>query len=213
MSLYPAPLIPWIEQRFLDKDGIPLAGGALWSYVAGSAFSTLQATYSDVNLAVPNPNPIVLDSGGRSPTDIRLLPTGYQFALYDVFGVLQYSIDNVEDEGSIFENQWGLLLSQGSKGVTSGYTVVLTDRLVTVSSSGGPNPCVITLPLSSTASQPVVIKNMGTVPLSVQRTGADLIETSLTSYTITAAGTPQFPAVRFVPDGVNNWWILGSHKL
>jgi hypothetical protein len=58
-------------------NGIPAAGYKLFSYEAGT--TTKVATYSDVALAVPNANPIVLDAEGRCP--IFLAADSYKFVL------------------------------------------------------------------------------------------------------------------------------------
>jgi hypothetical protein len=53
-------------QQFFDNNGVPLNGGLLYAYQAGS--STPLATYTDINGTVANSNPIVLDASGRSAT-------------------------------------------------------------------------------------------------------------------------------------------------
>jgi len=47
-------------QQFFDNNGVPLSGGLLYTYQAGS--STPLATYTDINGTIANPNPIVLNS-------------------------------------------------------------------------------------------------------------------------------------------------------
>jgi len=55
--------------QFFDNNGQILAGGKIFTYVAGST-STLQATFTTTNGDVANTNPIVLDSAGRCHTAI-----------------------------------------------------------------------------------------------------------------------------------------------
>ena len=50
-------------QQFFDNNGVPLAGGLLYTYTAGG--TTPYASYTDYTGATPNSNPIVLDSAGR----------------------------------------------------------------------------------------------------------------------------------------------------
>lgn len=57
--------------QYFDNDGSPLSGGKIFQYEAGS-FSVQQTTYSDAAGATPNPNPIELDSSGRSPSELYL---------------------------------------------------------------------------------------------------------------------------------------------
>jgi hypothetical protein len=210
MAVFAGQLVPWIELRFLDLNGEPLAGGFVHSYVAGT--STPQDTYTDADLLIANTNPIELDANGRCDA-FFLAAAGYKFIVTDVNAVAQYTIDQVQNVGQVFAATLGTVLSDGSKNVTSGYAVLTTDHLVTVDSTGGPNPCVINLPQVSTASQPVSIKNLGTVALSIAPYAGDTIEGLAAAYSVAAAVSPAFPTVVMVPDGTNGWFIYASHAL
>jgi microcystin-dependent protein len=63
-------------QQFFDNNGIPNAGGLIYTYQAGS--STLLSTYTTVNGNIANTNPIVLDAYGRTPSEIWM-QTGYSY--------------------------------------------------------------------------------------------------------------------------------------
>ena len=69
MSVSISPI--YNEAQYFDNNGNPLSGGKIFQYEAGS-FTVQQTTYSDETGNVANPNPIVLDSSGRSPTTIYL---------------------------------------------------------------------------------------------------------------------------------------------
>jgi hypothetical protein len=82
--------------QYFDNDGNPLSGGKIFQYEAGS-FSVQQTTYSDAAGATPNPNPIELDSSGRSPSELYLTNgVAYNLVLTmpDGTTILTYS-DNV----------------------------------------------------------------------------------------------------------------------
>lgn len=81
-------------QQFFDNNGIPLAGGLIYTYQAGS--STPLVTYTDNGGTVANANPIVLDASGRPPQEIWLL-TGYsyKFVLQTSSAVLIQTLDNI----------------------------------------------------------------------------------------------------------------------
>ncbi len=81
-------------QQFFDNNGVPLAGGLLYTYQAGS--STPLATYADNGGTIPNPNPIVLNSSGRSPTEIWMF-TGYSYklVLQTAANVTLQTLDNI----------------------------------------------------------------------------------------------------------------------
>lgn len=208
MALYPGSLINWIEQRFLkiDTNGnlVPNASGSIQCFAAG--VSTPQATYADANLGSANPTTIPLGSDGRPTTNVFLAATGYKFQVYDNASVLLYTTDLIEDPGNVFASTFGTLQSAGGKNVTSGYTVLTTDRLVTVNSTGGPNPCTINLPASTAFTGLLVIKNLGTIPVAVTPNGLDQIDTINGPFTITAASSPAFPAKIFSSQGSGAWW-------
>jgi hypothetical protein len=81
-------------QQFFDDNGVPLAGGLIYTYQAGS--STPLATYTTNGGTIANANPIVLDASGRTPQQIWLL-TGfsYKFVLQNSDGVLIQTLDNI----------------------------------------------------------------------------------------------------------------------
>jgi len=67
-------------QQFFDNNGVPLSGGLLYTYQAGS--STPLATYTDVNGTTANANPIVLNSSGRLDNEVWLTyGFNYKFVL------------------------------------------------------------------------------------------------------------------------------------
>lgn len=69
-------------QQFFTDQGVVLAGGLLYTYLAGT--TTPAQTYTTSSLSVANPNPIVLDSAGRPPQEIWLQQgTVYKFVVHD----------------------------------------------------------------------------------------------------------------------------------
>jgi hypothetical protein len=70
-------LAPLVKQQF-NQNGIPLAGGKLFVYNAGTTTKAL--TYTDATGDTPNTNPIILDANGQC--GVWLLPTlAYKFIL------------------------------------------------------------------------------------------------------------------------------------
>lgn len=82
-------------QQFFDDNGVPLAGGKLYSYAAGT--TTPQATYTSASGATPHSNPIVLNAGGRVATGEIWLTAGanYKFVLKTSSDVLLATWDNI----------------------------------------------------------------------------------------------------------------------
>lgn len=69
---------PLAKQRFFDANGVPLAGGQLFTYAAGTTIK--QTTYTDSTGATPNTNPVVLDSAGYA--NVWVVTTqSYKFTL------------------------------------------------------------------------------------------------------------------------------------
>jgi hypothetical protein len=81
-------------QQFFDNNGIPNAGGLIYTYQAGS--STLLTTYTTVNGTIANTNPIVLDAYGRTPSEIWM-QTGYsyKFVIQTADAVTLQTLDNL----------------------------------------------------------------------------------------------------------------------
>jgi hypothetical protein len=80
--------------QFLTTTGLPLVGGQIYTYQAGS--STPLTTYSDNGGIVPNANPIILGSDGRPQTQIWLTQGfNYKFILTDSNNNQIQSYDNL----------------------------------------------------------------------------------------------------------------------
>lgn len=80
--------------QFFSTTGVPLAGGKIYTYQAGS--STPLATYSDTAGAIPNTNPIILGTDGRPQVEIWLTyGYNYKFVLTDANDVTIQTYDNI----------------------------------------------------------------------------------------------------------------------
>jgi len=86
-----AVVTPTAKAQFIDAAGVPLAGGLLYTYAAGS--TTPQATYTDSTSATANSNPIVLDARGEA--NIWLASSTYKFKLTDANGTEIWTVDNI----------------------------------------------------------------------------------------------------------------------
>jgi len=81
-------------QQFFDNNGIPNAGGLIYTYQAGS--STLLTTYTTVNGNIANTNPIVLDAYGRTPSEIWMQAGySYKFVIQTADAVTLQTLDNL----------------------------------------------------------------------------------------------------------------------
>jgi microcystin-dependent protein len=86
-----ATLLPNVVQQFRDSGGIPLAGGKLFSYAAGT--NTLKATFTDQSEGAQNANPTILDGAGMA--SVWISADNYKFVLKDSLNNVLWTVDNV----------------------------------------------------------------------------------------------------------------------
>lgn len=81
--------------QFFNNNGVPLAGGLIYTYLAGT--STPAATYTSSTGSIAHANPIVLDAAGRIPTGEVWLTSGveYKFIVQTSLFVQLGSYDNI----------------------------------------------------------------------------------------------------------------------
>jgi hypothetical protein len=81
-------------QTVFGPTGLPLAGGQIYCYQAGS--STPLATYTTSNGTIANTNPIILGTDGKLPSELWLqYGYAYKFIVQDANNVLVNSYDNI----------------------------------------------------------------------------------------------------------------------
>lgn len=97
--------VPFLQ--FIDANGAPLAGGKLYTYVAGT--TTPLATYTTNAGNIANANPVILDSAGRA--SVWLAAGMYKFVLKDSTDVLSYTTDNIS--GTYGAMQPAVVATQG----------------------------------------------------------------------------------------------------
>lgn len=87
-----ASLSPTPKLQFFGSDGLPLVGGKLYTYAAGT--TTPLASYTDHTANTANTNPVILDSTGSASV---WLPdtTSYKYVLDDADDVTLYTVDYV----------------------------------------------------------------------------------------------------------------------
>jgi hypothetical protein len=127
--------------QFFSDSGVPLSGGLLWTYTAGT--NTPILTYTNSAGSIANSNPIVLDAAGRPPAEIWLtVGAAYNFVLLDanpspvgptldnIVGVQDFN--NINATGNTVLGTVGntLNVSGGALIVSSGNTAVGGDLTV-----------------------------------------------------------------------------------
>jgi hypothetical protein len=109
-----------VAAQFFNNDGVPLSGGLIYTYTAGT--NTPANTYTTGAGTIAHSNPIVLDSAGRVPTgEIWLLDgVAYKFFIKDAQNNLIGTYDNIVGINSNFVNYTA---SQEIQTATDGQTV------------------------------------------------------------------------------------------
>ena len=87
-----ASLSPPPKLQFFGTDGLPLVGGKLYTYAAGT--TTPLATYTDHTQTSQNTNPIILDSAGQAGVWLTDSTT-YKYTLTDADNVPLFTVDYV----------------------------------------------------------------------------------------------------------------------
>lgn len=132
MAVFLSPVFGAAGQLFNDN-GDPLAGGKIYTYLAGT--TTNAATYTDSSGSIAHTNPIVLDGAGRVPNGEIWLTDGivYKFVVEDVNSVLIGTYDNLTGINSSLN---AYVNEQEIQTATAGQTVF---NLTTVTYQPGTN--------------------------------------------------------------------------
>ncbi len=174
-----AVLTPTPKMQFESAAGVPLSGGKVYTYAAGT--TTPQATYTDYTGATPNSNPIILDSRGEAA--IWLGAATYKFRLADANDVEIWTVDYISAP-------------------TSGVSPVLSGNVIIDSDTPGP-----ALKITQTGTGPVlrvqdsadpdvtpfIVDNSGNVGIGTATPSAQLEATGavkLGSLTLTTSPLP-----------------------
>ena len=136
MSVNLSPIFNAVAQT--SSTGLPLNGGFLYTYLAGS--STPLATYTDSAGTVANTNPIIMGTDGRPPYEIWLTQGyNYKFVLTDSASNLIGTYDNIAGLSSYYGNTTAITAVTGTSpiSVTTGNTPNVSFSGVLGRTSGG----------------------------------------------------------------------------
>lgn len=86
-----AALMPQGKQQYFTAGGIPLVGGKVYTYAAGT--TTPLATYTDAAAGTPNTNPVILDSRGEA--SIFFSAVNYKIVVKDSLDSTIWTQDNL----------------------------------------------------------------------------------------------------------------------
>jgi hypothetical protein len=166
-------LLPFPRFRAFDANGLPLAGGLLNTYAAGT--TTPLATYTNQGGTTANVNPVVLDSSGYA--DVWLSNSSYKFVLTDSLSNVLWTVDNVAASNltsiilsttqSVMQAQYQRVVGSSAQ-VASGLATDTTIASAITAATAGGMPILI---LAGTYAENVLINKQ----LSVIGTGAPCI--------------------------------------
>ncbi len=93
MAVFLSP-VGGVAAQFFTNSGVPLSGGKLYTYAAGT--TTPKTSYTSSTGSTAHTNPIILDSAGRVPGgEIWVSAPPYKFVLNTSTDVLIATYDNV----------------------------------------------------------------------------------------------------------------------
>jgi hypothetical protein len=171
-----AVLTPTPKMQFESAAGVPLSGGKVYTYAAGT--TTPQATYTDYTGATPNANPIILNSRGEAA--IWLGSASYKFKLTDANDVEIWVVDYISAP-------------------TSGVSPVLSGNVVIDSDTPGPalkitqtgtGPVLRVQDSADPDTTPFIIDNAGNVGIGTATPSAQLETTGAAKFASATITTP-----------------------
>ena len=133
--------------QFFDNSGVPLAGGLLYSYEAGT--TTPAPTYTTAAGTIANTNPIVLDAAGRPPQEIWLSSVAYKLVLKTSTSVLLWTMDNISGLPSAGQ-QDDQVATAGQTAFTVGFAYTVGNNSLSVLVNGSKQ--IVTLNYIETSS-------------------------------------------------------------
>lgn len=111
-------LLPNAMQTFTDRNGAPLVGGKVYTYLPGT--TTDVTTYSDSALTVPNTDPVVLNASGQA----AIWATGkIREVVYDQFGNLIWDAVSLAPVGGGSSASFVNVTASGTMAVGGAMTV------------------------------------------------------------------------------------------
>jgi hypothetical protein len=171
-----AVLTPQPKMQFTTAAGVPLSGGKVYTYTAGT--TTPQATYTDYTAATPNANPVILDSRGEA--NIWLGSALYKFKLTDANDVEIWTVDYISAPTSAISP------------VLSGNVVIDSDTPTPALkiTQTGTGPVLRVQDSADPDATPFIIDTTGNVGIGTASPDAGLTVATVASFANGAAATP-----------------------
>lgn len=178
--------------RAFTAAGVPLAGGLLYTYAAGT--SSPKASYTDALSYTPNANPVELDSDGEASV---FLDGSYKLVLKDADEVTQWTLDNIRATDARDINTQ-----------VDDYTLVIGDAYKIVEMNKG-SGVTLTVPNNDSVAFPIgceiIISQIGAGQITVAAAGGVTIRTRETLLCLA-----QYGVMHLYKRGTNEWVLSGD---
>jgi hypothetical protein len=215
-----AVVTPTAKSQFIGADGVPLSGGKVYTYIAGTTLP--QATYTDYTGAVANSNPVILNARGEA--SIWLGEATYKFKLTDADDVEIWTVDYIAAPTTALSPvlSGNVVISTDSSGPALKITQTGTGPVLRVQDETDPDatPFIITssgyVGIGTVApSEALDIDNDGKIQLSAAGIARTTISADASNSIFAAAGARNFViktanATRQTIDGVGDTTFTGS---
>ena len=204
------------DLHVVDANGLPVNGGLVWTYLAGT--TTLTPTYTDVGLTVPNTNPIVAGSDGRFVAFL-VGGTSYKFvyetaALPPAHGAVLATRDNILAVTTIVPGTGGgVVQSTSLSGTVNDFALVPGCSILYCENNG---TLTFTGFSGGVAGQRLTIMGHGNVVYVAHNNSGSLVQNRLINWA-TSAPTPiapptqTFGSVTYINSG-SRWEIVGYEQ-
>ena len=201
-------LLPLSLDRLVDADGVPLGGGKVFVYDAGT--TNLRNVFADNTLTVAAANPIIADAGGY--IEPRYIGTGdYKLVITDADDVTIKTADNLTGAlaTAAFENDEATPITPVIT-KSANYTVQTGDKGKVINADATGANITITLLSAASAGDNfrLTIKHIGSAnEVTVATSGGDTLD-GASSFLLDA----QNESITCVSDGAN-WTIVGDAQI
>jgi hypothetical protein len=191
-----AVLTPQPKMQFTTAAGVPLSGGKVYTYTAGT--TTPQATYTDYTAATPNANPVILDSRGEA--NIWLGSALYKFKLTDANDVEIWTVDYISAPTSAISP------------VLSGNVVIDSDTPTPALkiTQTGTGPVLRVQDSADPDATPFIIDTAGNVGIGTATPDAGLTVATVASF---GNGTASAPSIAHLGDLDTGLWFPAVNTL
>jgi hypothetical protein len=123
-----------LDTQYFDDAGDPLVNGKIYFYESGT--TTLKNTFADVNLSIPNTNPVILTAAGRQP---NIFFDGVAKAILTSNSDVQILVrDPVGETATDFGDEWVATKIYGANDVVLGSDGVYYRSLVSGNQNNNP---------------------------------------------------------------------------